>query len=706
MSVALQTEAIPEPIVEPAILASPNLLLRKCACGGSAGMNADCPECSGKRLSLQRKVSGPGDPLELEADRLAEQVMRSLGSTSRAVARPSRAPVVAKSDSSDLGNVAIFREACEPERPKPAASDQNTPAQHSPAPAAAGATTSRPASAGLIVEDNAAQITPGQMRKSQFLAELKASVCAAADAELAAVGRSAKGCPYIENWINHYRSKDSRHVERALHKFAPEAAGLTSAREYIPIVSNRIRRSVSVWATTGKITGVPDELAGEIPGGGLLGAISGLISGIGSALSGLVSGIGSAASSIASGAGKAVGSLSFKAREGGPTEADPAYIRSQLGAGQSLESSVKQRMEPAFGHSFSHVMVHNDPTAARLAANLNARAFTVGEHIAFGPEEYRPGSIIGDALIAHELAHVVQQDGVADAEPNKRGEDGNTQLEEDADRAAAGAIASTWAGVTGPFLDRLGASAKPRLRSGLGLRRCGPALRTAPVTQAEADRYIQGRFGRLVAGAIADGRTASLSTLKPVDQATIEKECAASDAYKAKEGAKVDSSECSQIIAFVDNRYSHPNVVWINPARQGPETVLHEALHVYSDPAFADKLRNVINEGTTEYFSRQIAKAQNLAVYGGYEERYQQIRVLVDVLGSDEPLANAYFRGDIKGLKHAVEAKRRPPTFEAWRCEMTLKNFEIAEPMLRGTAEGVSVRPLCRESTVLPPLGD
>jgi hypothetical protein len=197
-----------------------------------------------------------------------------------------------------------------------------------------------------------------------------------------------------------------------------------------------------------------------------------------------------------------------------------------------------------------------------------------------------------------------------------------------------------------------------------------------------------------------------LSTLKPVDQATIEKECAASDAYKAKEGAKVDSSECSQIIAFVDNRYSHPNVVWINPARQGPETVLHEALHVYSDPAFADKLRNVINEGTTEYFSRQIAKAQNLAVYGGYEERYQQIRVLVDVLGSDEPLANAYFRGDIKGLKHAVEAKRRPPTFEAWRCEMTLKNFEIAEPMLRGTAEGVSVRPLCRESTVLPPLGD
>jgi hypothetical protein len=472
MSVALQTEAIPEPIAEPALLASPNLLFRKCACGGPAGMNDDCPDCSGKRLSVQRKVSRPGDALELEADRLAEQVMRSLGPTSRPQASSSGAPAIPASGASDLANVAIFRQACEPEKPEPAASAPKTSAQQTPAASTATPATSKSASAGLIVEDNGAQIAPGQMRKTQFLDELKASVCAAADAELAAVGRSAKGCPYIENWINHYRSKDSGHVERALHKFAPEAAGITSARDYIPIVSNRIRRSVSVWATTGKITGMPEELAGEIPGGGLLGAIGGLISGIGSALSGLVSGIGSAVSSIASGAGKAVGSLSFKAREGGPNEADPEQIRSRLGHGQPLDAGVKLRMESAFGHDFSGVRIHNDAGAGNLSASLNARAFTLGGHVAFGSGEYRPGTIVGDALIAHELAHVVQQgDAHPAGESMRKGEGEQGSLEEDADRSVVGAILALWGGTAGGLVSP-GRSAAPRLRSGLNLSRC------------------------------------------------------------------------------------------------------------------------------------------------------------------------------------------------------------------------------------------
>jgi hypothetical protein len=66
-------------------------------------------------------------------------------------------------------------------------------------------------------------------------------------------------------------------------------------------------------------------------------------------------------------------------------------------------------MEGAFGRSFTGVAVHTDGRAARLLSNLNARAFTVGEHVAFGGGEYRPVTMIGDALIAHELAQVVQQ---------------------------------------------------------------------------------------------------------------------------------------------------------------------------------------------------------------------------------------------------------------------------------------------------------
>ena len=44
-----------------------------------------------------------------------------------------------------------------------------------------------------------------------------------------------------------------------------------------------------------------------------------------------------------------------------------------------------------------------------MAGELGARAVTVGEHVAFAPGEYRPGTPVGDALLAHELAHVGQQ---------------------------------------------------------------------------------------------------------------------------------------------------------------------------------------------------------------------------------------------------------------------------------------------------------
>src|SRR2546430_9992190 len=107
-------------------------------------------------------------------------------------------------------------------------------------------------------------------------------------------------------------------------------------------------------------------------------------------------------------------------------------------------------MEQAFGVNFSQVRVHSDATATGLSESLNARAFTVGNDIAFGAGEYRPGTLIGDALIAHELAHVVQQSGASSAStPHAKSESGHDSLEEDADLSAVGAIVSTWDGPKG-----------------------------------------------------------------------------------------------------------------------------------------------------------------------------------------------------------------------------------------------------------------
>src|SRR5205823_2554723 len=69
------------------------------------------------------------------------------------------------------------------------------------------------------------------------------------------------------------------------------------------------------------------------------------------------------------------------------------------------------RMEERFGHDFSDVRVFADSAAGQSAEALEAKAYTVGSDIVFDPDEYNPHSTDGEELLAHELTHVVQQDG-------------------------------------------------------------------------------------------------------------------------------------------------------------------------------------------------------------------------------------------------------------------------------------------------------
>lgn len=92
--------------------------------------------------------------------------------------------------------------------------------------------------------------------------------------------------------------------------------------------------------------------------------------------------------------------------------------------------------------------------------------------MAFGHGEYKPGTLMGDALIAHELAHVVQQNGANNSiSPMGRHSSGTSALEKDADRSAIGVIASLWGGTKGAFKD-ITKNTMPKLKSGLQLSRC------------------------------------------------------------------------------------------------------------------------------------------------------------------------------------------------------------------------------------------
>jgi len=76
---------------------------------------------------------------------------------------------------------------------------------------------------------------------------------------------------------------------------------------------------------------------------------------------------------------------------------------------QNLSPSTRAFMEFRFDRDFSDVRIHTDSQAAETARSLNARAFTVGRDIVFGDGQYMPESKSGKHLLAHELAHVIQQ---------------------------------------------------------------------------------------------------------------------------------------------------------------------------------------------------------------------------------------------------------------------------------------------------------
>jgi Domain of unknown function (DUF4157) len=96
----------------------------------------------------------------------------------------------------------------------------------------------------------------------------------------------------------------------------------------------------------------------------------------------------------------------------------PAIVRQGVSSsGRALEADTRARMEARFGFDFGGVRIHADSAAAASATALNARAYTTGHDIVFGKDKYAPSSGAGMKLLAHELAHVVQQRGAVSTPP-------------------------------------------------------------------------------------------------------------------------------------------------------------------------------------------------------------------------------------------------------------------------------------------------
>ncbi len=206
-----------------------------------------------------------------------------------------------------------------------------------------------------------------------------------------------------------WRSRPSAALEQDVRKRVPGAASARSARDYLAGIAAQAQTHAA--AGTGPKTPGPS---------GTLAAISG-------------------------------------------SEHATEFMRSgAMGEGAPLPTATRAGMESVFHHDFGAVRVHTSQDAQALAGQLDARAFTVGHQVAFAAGNYAPGTPVGDALLAHELAHVVQQHG---APSLGRGDSG--ALDADADQAATYAVSALHGGERSAR-----APARPGLRSGVGLQRC------------------------------------------------------------------------------------------------------------------------------------------------------------------------------------------------------------------------------------------
>ncbi len=86
-----------------------------------------------------------------------------------------------------------------------------------------------------------------------------------------------------------------------------------------------------------------------------------------------------------------------------------AALHSSKGSGRAMSQPVQRDMEARFGTSFGGVRIHTNAQAGQLSRQLNARAFTHGQHIYFGSGQYNPHTRQGSHLLAHELTHTLQQ---------------------------------------------------------------------------------------------------------------------------------------------------------------------------------------------------------------------------------------------------------------------------------------------------------
>lgn len=280
---------------------------------------------------------------------------------------------------------------------------------------------------------DAAPDRPGQVSRDDFLREMERRVTSAANDALGPLW-SAAGCPYIRAFFDTHQTTDARRLEQIAKRYSG-VQNPSSAEDYYGPIVERVRGSVGRWRSGGDVSAELTEAGMDQLAPAARGATAPNLEQRPETIQRLPDGSG---------------------LDGSRPDSE----------GRPLDGTTRTRMGSAFGEDFSDVRIHSDAPAARLAARESARAVTFGNEIAFAAGEYRPGTVVGDAMLAHELAHVRQQRG---AQPAAVSTAPSAAIESDADYSTVEALAQ----LHGPPGARAGRPAQPsRWTSPLSLSRC------------------------------------------------------------------------------------------------------------------------------------------------------------------------------------------------------------------------------------------
>jgi len=413
--------------------------------------------------------------------------------------------------------------------------------------------------------------------------------------------------------------------------------------------------------------------------------------------------------------------------------------RDSSNRGRPLDQGTKSFMEERFEHDFGHVRIHRDEHAEALTRELNAFAVTQGSDISFATDGYQPNTVNGRAVMAHELAHVVQNDNSAGNAPTIALE---SEAESAADSVMSGKQPAIQHGSSQPALaitrgektaagaalgGAIGGAAGGLLGLGIASKMSGtPFLsglaigglvgmgvgalvggligfftrRHESESVAEAEELIRRKYGKYIPNAkMGPLHNASVHVVTK-EELCERKRCRSPEAdcnligwtdtgvpMKPSKGpadqpepiAKPEDEPTCNNKQMEHATVDHPVIYYVkNDETAG--TLIHEGLHAHSHPSFG-YLHNHVVEGTTEYFSRKLQDEINMPHYGSYNDEVQSVEKLVALVG-EERLAQGYFTGLMPELHQAANSQLGQCALITWAFNLQMGSEARAQQIM------------------------